>query len=282
MSIELCVLASGSMGNCSVLRTPGGVVLIDVGIGPRTTARRMEGTGARVGDVSAVCLTHLDRDHFSPTWAGTLIRHRIRVFCHADRVEDLLRITGQPELEELLEPFDWRAFEPIANLRALPIRLHHDEDGSHGFVFEGFGHRIGYATDLGHVPGHLNDHFEDLDLLALESNYDRDMQVGSSRPWFLKQRIMGGRGHLSNDQAFDAIHRLLNRCEARGGKLPGHIVLLHRSLQCNCPRIVRRVFSRDARIPPRLVLAEQFQRTEWLGPRDVQAAPGEQLVLAWG
>jgi len=135
---------------------------------------------------------------------------------------------------------------------------------------------------LGHVPAHLNDRFEDLDLLALESNYDRAMQVKSPRPWFLKQRIMGGRGHLSNDLAFDAIHRLLNRCEKQGRKLPGHIVLLHRSLQCNCPRIVRRVFSRDARIGPRLVLGEQFQRTEWLRPRETEAAPGEQLVLAWG
>src|SRR5205807_2741637 len=121
MSIELCVLASGSLGNCSVLRTPGGVVLIDIGIGPRTTARRMEGTGARVCEVAAVCLTHLDRDHFSPTWVTTLLKHRIRVFCHADRVEDLLRIAGQPELAELLEPFGSEAFEPIANLRAQPI-----------------------------------------------------------------------------------------------------------------------------------------------------------------
>src|SRR2546421_7208328 len=131
MSIELCVLASGSLGNCSILRTPGGVLLIDMGIGPRTTARRMEGTGAGVCDVAAVCLTHLDRDHFSPTWAATLIKHDIRVYCHADRVDDLLRITGQPELAELLEPFNGDAFEPIANLRAHPIRLHHDQTGSH-------------------------------------------------------------------------------------------------------------------------------------------------------
>ena len=70
MSLELCVLASGSSGNCTVVRTPAWLVLIDAGIGPRTTAMRMNGTVAHLRDVRAIRLTHLDRDHFSIGWAG--------------------------------------------------------------------------------------------------------------------------------------------------------------------------------------------------------------------
>src|SRR5687767_5535184 len=93
MAIELCVLASGSGGNCTVLRTPGGVMLIDAGLGPRMAAARMAGTGVKVADVSAICLTHLDRDHFSGNWVNTIIRRSVRLFCHAGRVADLLRYT---------------------------------------------------------------------------------------------------------------------------------------------------------------------------------------------
>ncbi len=84
MSMELCVLASGSSGNCSVIRTPGGVLLVDCGIGPRVTAARLDGTGVVLDQIRAVCLTHLDHDHFNPAWANTFIRKQITVYCPAD------------------------------------------------------------------------------------------------------------------------------------------------------------------------------------------------------
>src|SRR5947209_10893150 len=90
--MELCVLASGSSGNCAAVRTPAGVLLIDAGLGPRMAAERLKGTGVSVADVSAVCLTHLDRDHFNPNWVGTWARQRVRIFCHAIRAGDLLRL----------------------------------------------------------------------------------------------------------------------------------------------------------------------------------------------
>jgi glyoxylase-like metal-dependent hydrolase (beta-lactamase superfamily II) len=65
-------------------------MLIDAGIGPRTAATRLAGTGLSVSEVSAICLTHLDRDHFSYNWIGTAVRRRIAVFCAADRVADVI------------------------------------------------------------------------------------------------------------------------------------------------------------------------------------------------
>lgn len=280
MSMEVCVLASGSCGNCTVVRTPAGVLLIDAGIGPRTAARRLDETGVAVRDISAVCLTHLDHDHFTPTWAGALRDQDARVFCHAARAMELDELCNG-RLSRCIEGFVG-PFEPLPGLRVHPIALAHDWDGSHGFVLEGFGCRIGYATDLGRVPPILIEHFAPLDLLALESNYDRQMQLDSPRPWFLKDRIMSGRGHLSNDQAFSAIGQILDHHEKCGVGLPNHIVLLHRSLECNCPHKVRRLFSRDRRVAPRLTLAEQFERSPWLRTRRTASLVGEQLELAWG
>src|SRR5262249_30759007 len=101
------------------------------------------------------------------------------------------------------------------------------------------------------------------------------------RPWFLKRRIMGGSGHLSNAQALAAIRAILNRCEATGSRLPAHVVLLHRSAECNCPDLLRELFCKDARIAKRLTLAEQSSRTGWLKPSPVAPAIGQQLSLQW-
>jgi hypothetical protein len=93
---------------------------------------------------------------------------------------------------------------------------------------------------------------------------------------------MGGRGHLSNAQALSAVRTVFDRSARAGRQLPQHVVLLHRSQQCNCPRLVRELFSQDARIAPRLVLAEQYERTGWIQatPRE-PAWVGEQLSLAF-
>jgi phosphoribosyl 1,2-cyclic phosphodiesterase len=275
MSLELCILASGSAGNASILRTPAGVLLIDAGIGPRTLANRLEGTGVHLADIVALCLTHVDRDHFSPHWVSTLRRLDIPVYCHADMVEGLA--LGSPDLVPLIRPFNAAVFSPIDGLTCQPVPFAHDRLGSHGFVVDGFGYRIGYATDLGHVPRTFFDRFRDLDCIALESNYDPQMQADSARPLFLKRRITGGHGHLSNRQAFAAIGKLLDRAH----RLPDHIVLLHRSQQCNCPDLVRRLFSTDQRIASRLTLAQQHERSPWLGRVNRRSYVGEQLTLAF-
>jgi len=284
MSLELCILASGSSGNATLLRAPSGVMLIDFGIGPRVTAKRLDGTGVRLADIRAVCLTHLDSDHFNLNWIPTLVRQNVRLFCHADKSRQILASVPseyRAEVEALLCPFDGSAFEPIDGLSFRALPLAHDQTGSHGFVIDGFGYRIGYATDLGHVPAHLHEQFVDLDLLALESNYDPDMQMQSSRPWFLKRRITGGKGHLSNQQALAAVRQILDRSQTQRGRLPDHIVLLHRSRECNCPDLLRTLFCKDRRIAPRLTLAEPFQRTAWLRRKSCRPATGEQLMLSF-
>jgi phosphoribosyl 1,2-cyclic phosphodiesterase len=209
------------------------------------------------------------------------------VYCDEKRVIELTRaVYGEPELlrafEALVVPFNGQSFSPIDGVSMKAIPLAHDRMGSHGFMIEGYGVRIGYATDLGRVPRRLIDRFCNLDMLAIESNYDSAMQESSSRPWFLKNRIMGGSGHLSNAQALQAIRMILDRCEALGSRMPAHIVLLHRSRECNCPKLLQRLFCEDPRIAKRLTLAEQFQRTEWLRPAKIEPAAGEQLALQWG
>jgi phosphoribosyl 1,2-cyclic phosphodiesterase len=296
MSLELCVLGSGSSGNSTVVRAPNGVFLIDAGFGPRVTEQRLYGVGLSVRDISAIVLTHLDSDHFNGHWLLTMVRQGIHLHLARSQMKEFFRFPEVRDLEasflqrqwpadalrKLVVPFD-HALEPIPGVTLATHHLAHDEEGSHGFVMQCADYRVGFATDLGHVPEKLIEAFCGVDLLALESNYDPEMERNSPRPWYLKQRIMGGSGHLSNEQAFDAIRAILDRTEATCGpdRLPRHIVLLHRSRQCNCPKLVTRLFTQDPRVAPVLTLTHQHERTPWLHANRPRAQRVEQLSLAW-
>jgi phosphoribosyl 1,2-cyclic phosphodiesterase len=278
----MCVLASGSGGNCSVIRTADEVFLVDCGIGPRTASQRLDGTGVQLSQIKSICLTHLDRDHFNPVWATTIINNNIRVYCPADRVHEVMTIAQTEMLRPFVVPFKSEKFEPVAGVLANAMRMAHDRTGSHAFHFSSQGGSIGYATDLGRVPDALVDHFCGVDLLAIESNYDPHLQRTSGRPLFLQKRITGGGGHLSNAQALSAVKSIFDRCSRHGKHLPKQVVLLHRSRQCNCPKLVMELFATDARIASRLVLSEQFERTEWMSAKKSTAWIGQQLVLQFG
>jgi phosphoribosyl 1,2-cyclic phosphodiesterase len=280
MSLALSILASGSAGNCTVIRSGGRTILLDCGIGPRVAATRLKHLGASVPDISAICLTHIDSDHFNPAWVQTIISQKIFLYCHESHVDALRASAKNSELEGFLQPFGEPAFSPAAGLQVRSIRLPHDVLGSYAFVLDGHGGRIGYATDLGQAHMDLIRRFDDLTLLAIESNYDPHLQQTSPRPEFLKRRITGGRGHLSNEQAFETVTKILDRAELRRRPLPRHVVLLHRSRQCNCPKIVRNLFSRDVRLKSRLVLAEQDRATSWLSARG-ETSNHTQLQWQW-
>lgn len=285
MSIELCNLGSGSAGNSTLVRLAGRPLLIDAGFGPRAIRKRLAGTGVAVGDLRAVLLTHLDRDHFKPTWIPTLLRDRIPLYLaerhlhalhHAD--PDHAALARQLHQAGLLHTFNGQSFDlgddPPA--RVQPVHLDHDRAGTIGYLIHHHTHRLGYATDLGRVPDALLDAFTDVDMLAIESNYDRDMQQASDRPAMLKRRITGGRGHLSNEQAMAAVRAIVERSI----RPPRHVVLLHLSRQCNRPDLVRRLYADDPAVADRLCVTRQHARTDWL--RLDAAAPvlvGEQLPM---
>jgi phosphoribosyl 1,2-cyclic phosphodiesterase len=277
-TFELCVLGSGSGGNSSVIRYNQEAFLVDAGFGPLTSAKRLQQAKVRVDQIRAVLVTHLDQDHFRPTWMATLLGFGIKVYVHRWHLSDFELIPGAFEMIHagLVEVFDDEAFSPIDDITVRPIHLSHDTKGTSGFLIENHVGRVGYATDLGHVPDELIERFTGVDVLAIESNYDPPMQLKSGRPLFLKRRIMGHAGHLSNQQCFEAVCRIIDRSPPGS---PKHIVLLHRSQQCNCPNILREVFAQDLRVAGRVHLSEQRKRSRWFPIERRATAPREQMLF---
>ena len=125
--LSLCVLGSGSGGNCTVLRVTGNdsrsdVMLLDAGFGPRRTERKLAEAGLGFNDISAVCVTHFDQDHFRPTMAKTMVEHGIKLHCHHWHLPDLHKKRGCQKLFDagLVEPFGDGLFVPMPGATAPP------------------------------------------------------------------------------------------------------------------------------------------------------------------
>jgi phosphoribosyl 1,2-cyclic phosphodiesterase len=278
MCFWFSVLGSGSGGNCTGLvfeaqesAAPGPAdseashasprrrcALIDVGLSPRATARRLQTIDLTLRDVCAIILTHLDGDHFHAGWLKIIEKLDLPVHAH-HRHRGATYAAGIPVRRTSLFNGELRLDGGIESPRMESLVFAHDALGSVGFVIEHRGRRLGFATDLGRVPESLFERFVDLHGLAIESNYDRQMQLDSGRPWFLKRRIMGGMGHLSNEQTLEAVERI----EAQSHL--SQIALLHRSQQCNCPELLRELYTQKApHLVDRLTLTEQHQPTPLL------------------
>ena len=261
MSISLCVLGSGSLGNCTLVTLNGRGehrhVLIDAGLAPRTTARRLGPFGVTLAEIDAVLLTHTDSDHLHPGWIDHR-RHRFSWRLH-HRHMTAARRAGLRTRE--LEPFDG-PFTLGRHSRVEPVPLPHDHLGSTGFLIEHRDARLLLATDLGRLTTPLLDRLDGLSALAIESNYDPALERASSRPPFVKERVTGGLGHLSNEQALDAALACARHSDLE------HLVLLHLSQQCNDPRLVRGLYAERApHLVGRLTLARQQSPTPLLHVR---------------
>jgi len=246
-------------------------------------------SGVAVTDIKAVLLTHLDRDHFAPTWLPFLAKHDIRL-CLAERhrhalTEAARRSTAPHAPRDLhdagrLTMFNGNAFTlptPAGAAMVRPVYLAHDNEGTVGYIVEAQGKRLAYATDLGHVPNRLVEAMIDVDLLAIESNYDDHLQQISARPLMLKRRVMGNRGHLSNGEALATLCKVFQRST----RLPAHVVLLHLSRDCNCPNLVAEMYKPYPDIARRLRLSTQHDSTGWLRTSVATGShlPGEQLNM---
>lgn len=265
--MSFCVLGSGSAGNCSALllhypnKPKPRVILIDLGLGLRDTEHRLRAADLALHMVDHIIITHFDTDHFRPVWTNRLRKMRATVHFHLNHWPHANRAGA---LEFKHEAFDHdnkstKTLKLAPGCTVHPLTLAHDAEGTTGFRFDTAAGRLGFATDLGRVPPHLLKSFNNLTLLALESNYCPQLQEASNRPYFLKQRIMGGRGHLSNEQSFDAVRHI----EKHSPDLR-KIVLLHLSRECNSPGRILNLYTKHPGLSRKLIITNQTKPINWI------------------
>ncbi len=203
---RVTVLASGSAGNTLLLEADGGRILVDAGLSADAIERALAASGVTAGMLDGILLTHEHDDH--ARGAGPLGRSPgVPVYANAATAA----AGGKALAGAVVRLFDTgRPFElgPFA-VTAFPVP--HDAAEPVGFTIEARTRRIAVATDLGSADEMLDRHLAEADLVVLESNYDLGLLHVSAYPWFLKNRILSGRGHLSNDDAARALARTVGR-----------------------------------------------------------------------
>ncbi|MDR5675953.1 MAG: MBL fold metallo-hydrolase [Armatimonadota bacterium] len=225
---RIVVLASGSAGNAVWLEAGGTAVLVDAGLSGEALLRRMARAGCSLQALAAVLLTHEHDDHARgaaalarAVGAPVLANEATLRACGLDSSAPCERIAN-------LQPFRVGAW----TVEAVPVP--HDAADPVAFVLEAAGTRVAVATDLGDVGQALVERAFGCDVVLLEANYDLRLLGVSPYPWFVKNRIVGRYGHLSNDGAAAAAVRL------HAGR-PQRFVLLHVSEVNNLAPLARDV-----------------------------------------
>lgn len=207
MAIRFSVLASGSTGNATVVQSHDATVLVDAGLSAKKLELLMAERGLKGTEIDAIFITHEHSDHIKGL--GALARkYGLTIYANEQTWGALERHVGQ------LKPEQRRIFTTgeaihIGSLRGTSYAISHDAAEPVGYVFETDGLKLSLATDLGYVSDKVRHMIEDSDVLVLESNHDVDMVRMGSYPWNTKQRILGDKGHLSNEAAGEALCYLM-------------------------------------------------------------------------
>lgn len=230
---NVCVLASTSGGNCTAIWNDTLSILVDCGTNLSYTEDTLASLGLSLQKLSAVFITHSHGDHVNRSTLKKAVEYRVPVYCHEKVAKAVKKahpflhdktslLVAYEEGKGCCEGFDYHSF-------SVP---HDSNGGCFGYSFflthaTGM-HKISIATDIAFTGPGLVPHFANSDIIIIESNHDVTLLAESSRPQWLKDRIVQC-GHLSNDQCGEFIQEVL----AASKNLPAAIVLAHISQECN-------------------------------------------------
>jgi phosphoribosyl 1,2-cyclic phosphodiesterase len=248
MSLFVASLNSGSNGNCYYIGNRNEAILIDAGISCRETERRLKRLELSLKRVKAIFITHEHTDH---TYGVSRLskKFNIPVYITANTLQQ-----GRLNLKQHLT-FSFNAYEAvkIGNLSITAFPIHHDAHDPHSFTITHNDVNVGVFTDIGQTCEHVKNNFAQCHAAFLESNYDEVMLNTGSYPEGLKNRIRGGKGHLSNKQAAQLFlqHR---------SSFMSHLFLSHLSEENNSPKIVYDLFKKIAG-KTEIIVAPRYEET---------------------
>ena len=233
MSLRFSSLGSGSQGNCLVVESGSTRVLLDCGLSPRETARRLQRRGLVPADIAAIFVTHEHDDHAGHAFAfsaqfGTPVW--LTPGTHLALLEGGSANGGARFIEDR-EPL------PIGDLQVQPYTVPHDAREPVQFVFSDGAARLGVLTDIGASTRHVEETLSGCDALVLECNHDLDLLWNGAYPRWLKERIAGPFGHLDNGQS----ERLLAATDRSRLK---HVIAAHLSEKNNRPELAQAALAR--------------------------------------
>jgi phosphoribosyl 1,2-cyclic phosphodiesterase len=248
-------LASGSSGNAYLLRTGKVKLLFEAGIGMARLERYLLAEGVRPAELTAVVVSHEHRDHCGSA-RELAEKHGVPVCANVD----VLRAAGlhglrQAHVLALDRPYRF------GDVDISCFRVEHDAVCPVGFLIGAAGRTICLATDLGQPTPPVAEAVALADLVILEANHDLELLQHGRYPYYLRRRVAGPTGHLSNSQAAGILAR-----SAKGANT--EVWLAHLSKENNSPALALRT-------------VKQMLRASGLEDMPVQVALRDRPSLRW-
>ena len=249
MSLFIASLNSGSNGNCYYVGNNNEAVLIDAGISCRETENRLKRLHLDIKKIKAVFISHEHKDHINGITVLSK-KHQLPVYL----TEETHRFAGLRLEKHLIKRFHEDGPVKIGGLKIKAFTKFHDAGDPHSFIVSSASVTVGVFTDIGSTCQKLIKHFKKCHAAFLEANYDEDMLTNGNYPFYLKQRITDGRGHLSNNEALDLF--IKHRPE-----FMSHLILSHLSKNNNHPELVRNLF-KDHAGNTQIIIASRDEESE--------------------
>ena len=204
--MRLVSIASGSSGNCIYVGSDNTHILVDAGISNKRIEQGLNEIGIKGGELDGIVITHEHSDHTKGL--GVLARkHGVPIYSTRETLEEIRKMKYLGEYpEDLLKPIHPDVDFKIGDMEVKPFRIDHDAANPVAYRIQCERKSVAVATDMGHFDQYIIDHLQGLDAILLESNHDVNMLETGPYPYYLKRRILGDYGHLSNENA----GRLLN------------------------------------------------------------------------
>ncbi len=233
--MRISVLASGSTGNTTLVETRQHKILMDAGLSGVRTKKLLAKVGVDIKDIDLAFLSHDHTDHSGGL--GVLMRRypQLEAYSNSGTWQYLLdsHKIGQLPVQQMntIEPGQTKV---LGDLTVTAFATSHDAAEPQYYVFENDGKRMAFLTDTGYVSEKVKGVIRDCDAYLMEFNYDLQMLRTGPYSWPLKQRILSDVGHLSNDQAEQALVDVV-------GDRTKHVFLAHLSQHNNTRQLAHRV-----------------------------------------
>jgi len=228
MALSFCSFSSGSSGNCYLIKSETTALLIDAGISARRIAAGLKQTETNEEQLAGLLVTHEHSDHIRSL--STLMKQRRSLCAYAN--EKTWKVLGEAVEFERRRYFVNGETFIIGDINVKAFRVSHDAADPVGYSFFSGGKQVSIITDTGCIAEEMVEEVREADILVLEANHDVNMLKFGRYPWFLKQRILGNKGHLSNETAAELLIRILSENEKER-----RILLAHLSKENNFPEM---------------------------------------------
>lgn len=217
------ILASGSKGNSTLIRTDNLNILIDAGMNYKYLKEQLDSFDLKPSDINYIFLTHTHKDHIGAL--EVFLKNNNPTLCIGSKMfndlDFLLTYDNIIFLDKMLE---------LEDTLVECIRTSHDTSESLGYIFTSNNKSLVYITDTGYINNKYFDKLSDKNMYVLESNHDVEMLMHGKYPPWLKSRVLSDKGHLSNKSSSFYLSKFI-------GTNTNYVVLAHLSEENNTPDI---------------------------------------------